>query len=92
MSYSQLLQDSDFHQTTTSDQGWTTHYSPETNTTPHAHGVLRLMDYNCAPPPYHTVVTLSQSVDDQCVNSSTGGISESSCFNSEEPPPYSSLS
>ena len=80
MSYSQLLRDSHFHQTSTSasEQEWTTqcHYNPETNG---SRGVV--MD--CAPLPYHAVVSLSQPKND-CSRNST----MTACFNYEDPPPY----
>ena len=78
ISYRQLLhRDSDFHeQTSTLEQEWTAQYGPETNG-PHHRGLM-----NCPPPPYHTVVTLAQPVDN-CSTSSTGTTS-----NIEAPPPY----
>ena len=82
MSYRQLLHNSDSHQTNTSEQEWTTYHSPETSGSP---GVL--MD--CAPPSYHTIVTLTQPV----VDGYNGTVSDTlSYFNSEYPPPYPTLS
>ena len=43
---------------------------------------------DCAPPPYHTIVTLSQSVDDCSGGDDTSEITNILCFNSEDPPPY----
>ena len=86
MSYRQLLQDSaEFHhQTSTSEQEWTAHnYTPETSG-PHP-GVI--MD--CPPPPYHTIVTLTQPVDECNASSGNGMVHDSRCFTDPEaPPPY----
>ena len=83
MSYRQLLQDSaEFHhQTSTSEQEWTTrNYSPETS------GPYPGVIMDCPPPPYHTVVTLTQPVDECDAN---GTVHDSRCFtDSEAPPPY----
>ena len=80
MSYRQLLhRDSDFHeQTSTLEQEWTAQYGPETNG-PHQRGLM-----NCPPPPYHTVVTLAQPIDDCSTSRSSTGTTS----NIEAPPPY----
>ena len=81
MSYRQFLRDSDIHQTSTSEQEWITHYIPENSG---CHGVLM----NCPPPPYHTVVTLTQPVDSaECINTSGNGTVQN-FTHSEAPPPY----
>ena len=81
MSYRQLLRDSDVHQTSTSEREWITHYRPETGG---PCGVL----VDCPPPPYHTVVTLTQPVDSaECINTSGNGTVQN-FTDSEAPPPY----
>ena len=81
ISYGQLLhRDSDFYeQTSTLEQEWTAQYGPETNG-PHQRGLM-----NCPPPPYHTVVTLAQPIDD-CIRTSRSSTGTTS--NIEAPPPY----
>ena len=82
MSYRQLLRDSDVHQTSTSERReWiTTHYRPATVG---PCGVL----VDCPPPPYHTVVTLTQPVDSAECNASNNGTVHN-FTDSEAPPPY----
>jgi hypothetical protein len=83
ISYRQLLRDSDqVHEQTSRSTSisWTTRCSPETNG-PHQGGLM-----NCPPPPYHTVVTLTQP-SDEC-NSTTGTVHDVYLTDSEAPPPY----